>query len=252
MLTSFTRNYDDNSTDAGFQFTFHCDKCYSGYRSSFVESTNTAKGNTLKTLTRGIGVLGSLAGGKLGELGWAAERGGSILSERFNDRSAAWQKEHETAFIRANNEAQQHFHRCPACNNQVCDSCFNDEAGLCVDCAPNEGAYVARAKAEAMKRNIDEAGQNATVWKGAIEDRTTVCPVCGKPSGGGKFCNNCGASLEQNVCPNCGAKMSQGARFCNNCGSPMTAPKPADGKCPDCGFENAPGTRFCGGCGTKL
>ena len=27
MLKSFTRNYEDNSTEAGFQFTFYCDIC---------------------------------------------------------------------------------------------------------------------------------------------------------------------------------------------------------------------------------
>lgn len=38
MLQSFTRNYEDNSTDAGFQFTFYCDICEDGYKSEFVES----------------------------------------------------------------------------------------------------------------------------------------------------------------------------------------------------------------------
>ena len=38
-----------------------------------------------------------------------------------------------------------------------------------------------------MKRNIDEAGETATVWQGAIESKTTICPVCGKPAGTGKF-----------------------------------------------------------------
>lgn len=35
---SFTRNYQDNSTEAGFQFTFYCDICNDGYKSSFIES----------------------------------------------------------------------------------------------------------------------------------------------------------------------------------------------------------------------
>ena len=29
-LKSFTRNYEDNSSDAGFQFTFYCDICNNG------------------------------------------------------------------------------------------------------------------------------------------------------------------------------------------------------------------------------
>ena len=40
------RNYEDNSTDAGFQFTFYCDICSDGFKSSFIESTTykNAKG----------------------------------------------------------------------------------------------------------------------------------------------------------------------------------------------------------------
>lgn len=58
-----------------------------------------------------------------------------------------------------------------------------------------EQIYVAKARAEAMRRNIDEAGQTATVWSGKLESKTTICPNCGKPAGSGKFCNNCGNKL---------------------------------------------------------
>ena len=51
------------------------------------------------------------------DIGYTAERGSNILSERFEGRSPEWQKEHEQAFERAQNEAKQHFHRCPNCNN---------------------------------------------------------------------------------------------------------------------------------------
>jgi ribosomal protein L40E len=252
MLQSFTRNYEDNSTDAGFQFTFYCDICNDGYKSSFVESETYKKGKGLRGLSRGLGALGNLVGGQLGHIGYSMEQGGDILSERFEGMSPEWQKEHEKAFERAKNEAQQHFHRCHGCHHYVCDACFNEDEGLCTDCAPRQEIYVAQAKAKAMRRNIDEAGDSATVWKGEIESKTTICPSCGKPAGNGKFCNNCGASMELSVCQKCGAKNAQGVKFCNNCGSPMNAPAPVPGLCPSCGTQNAPGTKFCGECGTKL
>lgn len=253
MLRSFTRNYEDNSTEAGFQFTFYCDICSDGFKSSFVESDTYKKGKFFRGLGRGASTLGSLMGGKAHSLGYNADRAVDILSERFEGRSPEWQKEHERAFERAQNEARQHFHRCPSCNQYVCDSCWNEDEGLCTACAPRQEIYVAKARAEAMKRNIDEAGESATVWKGNIESKTTICPVCGKPAGTGKFCSNCGASLSLNKCPNCGSENAQGARFCNNCGTPMTAPQQAQtGICSNCGKKNAPGTKFCGDCGTKL
>jgi predicted amidophosphoribosyltransferase len=103
-----------------------------------------------------------------------------------------------------------------------------------------------------MRRNIDAAGSTATVWQGKIESKTTICPQCGKPAGSGKFCNNCGASMELKECPKCGAKNALTVRFCNNCGQNLQEAAAPSGKCPSCGEDNPPGTKFCGGCGTKL
>lgn len=122
---------------------------------------------------------------------------------------------------------------------------------MCTNCAPRKEIYVAKAHAEAMKRNIDEAGQTATVWKGKIESKTTVCPSCGKPAGSGKFCNNCGTSMELKKCPKCGAANALTVRFCN-CGNNLQTASASSGKCSSCGEKNPPGTKFCGGCGKKL
>ena len=252
-MQSYTRNYSDNSTEAGFQFTFYCDNCNDGFKSSFVESSTYQKSKGIMGLARGAGMLGSLLGGKASNVGWAVERAGNVINDRFDGRSPEWQREHEAAFERAQAEAMGHFHRCHSCHEWVCASCYNEDEGMCVDCAPRQEIYVAKARAEAMKRNIDDAGATATVWQGSIESKTTVCPTCGKPSGSGKFCNNCGASLALNVCPGCGAQNAQAVRFCNQCGTPMgTAPAAPSGVCPGCGTQNAPGTKFCGSCGTKL
>lgn len=250
MLTAFTCNYEDNSTEAGFQFTFYCDVCHDGFKSSFIESTTYKKGKGLRAFTQGAGILGNLLGGALRDIGYSAERGGNVLSERFEGQSPEWQKEHQQAFEMSQNEAKRHFHRCNSCNTYACDSCYNETEGLCVECAPRQEVYVAKAHADAMKRNIDEAGETATVWQGAIESKTTVCPNCGKPAGTGKFCNNCGTSMELKTCSICGAKNALTTRFCNNCGNQLD--KPASNNCPNCGNENSPGTKFCGECGAKL
>ena len=231
IMNSYTRNYADNSTEAGFQFTFYCDNCNDGFKSSFVESSTYQKSQGILGLARGAGVLGSFLGGRAHSAGWAVERGANMIADRFDGRSPEWQREHEAAFVRAQEEAVRHFHRCHACHEYVCD--------------------VARARADAMRRNIDEAAATATVWQGAIESKTTVCPQCGKPAGNGKFCNNCGASMALKECPRCGEKNAQGVRFCNNCGENLAA-SASTGLCPACGMQSPPGTKFCGGCGSKL
>jgi len=252
MLQAFTRNYADNSTDAGFQFTFFCDCCSDGFKSSFIESATYKKRKGSRLLGQGLGLAGSLLGGRARDIGYTAERGTDMLSERFQGQSPEWQKEHEQAFEHAQNEAKQHFHRCPNCNKYYCDQCWNEDEGLCVSCAPRQEIYVAKARADAMKRNIDSTGQTATVWQGNIESKTTICPACGKPAGTGKFCNNCGASMEMKTCPKCGAKNAQTVRFCNNCGNNLEQAAAPSGKCSACGLDNPPGTKFCGNCGNKL
>ena len=248
MLHSFTRNYNDRSTEAGFQFEFYCDCCGNGFLSTFRPSSTYDQRQKSQRLGRFASTFGSLLGGKASDLGWAVERGSDLVGDRFNDQSPEWRKEYETSFDEAQAEVRSQFTRCPSCNKWVCPSCWNEEDGLCIDCAPREASYVAQARNKAMQRNIDEAAETATVWQGKIETRTTVCPKCGKPAGSGKFCNYCGSPIGTNRCPNCGAEVALGLKFCGECGSPMQK----SGKCPGCGYENEPGMKFCGQCGTKL
>ena len=252
MLKAFTNNYKDNSTDAGFEFTFFCDVCNDGYKSSFIESDNYKKKKGSRLLGQSANLIGNIAGGKMRNVGQSTNQGSDILSQKFEGQSPEWHKEHEKAFDKAQNESKQHFHRCPNCNKYVCDHCWNEDTTLCTKCAPRQEVYVAQASAKAMKRNIDEAGQTAVVWEGKIENKITMCPKCGKPAGSGKFCNNCGASMEMKECPKCGAKNAPTVRFCNNCGENLEQAAAPSGKCSSCGFDNPPGTKFCGGCGNKL
>ena len=250
MMKSFTNNYEDNSTDAGFQFTFYCDKCGDGYKSEFVQSTTYRKGRGLRGLVQGVSMIGELFGGSAGEIGYSLERGVNVLSERFEGMTPEWHKEHQAAFEKAQSEAVKHFQRCHSCNSWVCSACYNENEGLCTECAPRQEIYVAKARSEAMRRNIDEAAESATVWKDKLESKTTICPACGKPAGNGKFCGHCGASLALKKCPDCGRENAQGAKFCSYCGAPMAGKK--QDTCPGCGAEIQPGLRFCAECGHKL
>lgn len=219
MLKSFTRNYEDNFTEAGFQFTFYCDLCHDGYKSSFIESETYKKGSLLRGVSGGVRALGGLFGGALGDIARSAGYGSDVLSERFHGMSPEWQKEHEKAFERAQNEAERHFHRCHKCRQWICDADFNEDEGLCVECAPRMNVEVSSARAKKMVQDIEEKAQSTQVFTGTIESKTITCPVCGKPGGTGKFCNNCGANLSMVKCPSCGSNVAQGVKFCGECGA---------------------------------
>ncbi len=248
MLHSFTRNHDDLSTDAGFQYEFFCDCCGNGFKSTFKPSSTYSAKKRTEGLGRGIGILGNLFGGRIGSIGGALESGANVLQDKLDDKSPQWRKEQEKSFDEAQEEVRPHFIKCPSCNKWVCSDCWNEDEGLCIDCAPRESTYVAKARNEAMRRNIDEAAEKATVWHGEIEERTTLCPHCGKPAGNGNFCNHCGQSLRMLKCPKCGATLQPNMKFCGECGTPVGAKN----VCPKCGTENEPGTKFCGECGAKL
>jgi hypothetical protein len=215
-LQPFTRNFQDNSTDAGFQFTFFCDLCSDGYKTQFIESKAHKKGGLLRGLGRAVSVGGSLLGSSVG---YRIEQGTDILSERFQGMSPEWHKEHEVAFEAAQNEAKEHFSRCPNCRKYVCETDWNEQEGLCVECAPRENIEVAAARSQKMVKDIQQKADQTSVFDGAIESKVTICPSCGKPSGAGKFCNNCGAPVGMGQCSQCGAKNPPGVRFCGECGN---------------------------------
>ena len=216
-LIAFNDNFADNSTEAGFQFTFFCNVCREGHKSRFVESSTYKKKKFFKGLGDVLGVVGQLTGKNLGGL----ERGSDIISERFNGMSPEWHKEHEAAFEAAQTDAKGHFRRCPKCTSWVCENCWNEGAGLCVHDAPRENVEVAAARAKKMAQDIEQKAQATPVFTGEIGARQTLCPKCGKPAGDGKFCGNCGASLGMAKCPGCGAQAQAGAKFCGECGGKL-------------------------------
>lgn len=216
-MQAFTDNFEDNSTEAGFQFTFYCDLCREGYKTHFIESSTFKKGSFFKGIGRAISLGASILGSS--NVGYHAERGADILSERFHGMSPEWQKEHDHSFELAQNEAKEHFIRCPRCKKWVCENDWNEQEGLCVEDAPRMAVEVAAAKAEKMVEDIREKAQKTKVFTGEIETKQTICPQCGKPAGEGKFCNNCGASITLLECPKCGAKNNATSRFCGECGN---------------------------------
>jgi hypothetical protein len=245
-MQSFTRNYEDKSTEAGFEFVFDCDNCGDGFATQFVECHSYKRGNLFRSLGEGIGAGARMLG--LHNIAYGVERGGDMASRQFDGMTPEWHKEHEAAFRNAMNEAKEAFHRCHGCNTYVCDACFNEEEGMCVKCAPRENTAVSKARSRRMVEQIDEMADSADVFKGSITSKQIVCPKCGKPVAQGKFCGNCGTAVGLMICPNCGAENQQGTKFCSECGQKLGG-KP---KCPSCGTENEPGAKFCCDCGTKL
>ena len=113
MLHSFTRNYNDLSTDAGFQFEFYCDCCGNGVQSTFIPSTTYKKQTGARKFGRIASALGGMLGGAAGDIGYALERGSDAVGGRFEGQSPQWRKEYEKAFDAAQEEVRSCFLKCP-------------------------------------------------------------------------------------------------------------------------------------------
>jgi hypothetical protein len=206
----FTDNYEDQSTERGFQWQFNCQRCGNGYRSKFKPSATGIASEALD-------VAGNLLGGIFGS---AAEVGSRV-------HSAAWERAHDANFDEAVREVKPYFVQCPRCNNWVCRKrCWNEARGLCYDCAPDVRSEVAAAQAEAI---VEQARQKVSERQYDVSEATrgdaitASCPECGaKVEAGAKFCPECGHKLEaRRFCSACGAQLKANAKFCPECGKPV-------------------------------
>lgn len=76
-------------------------------------------------------------------------------------------------------------------------------------------------------RNQTSATSNSTsTANSSTNENKIICPTCWKHNPiGTKFCQDCGAKLEQTQqpqpqkCPSCGADIADGLKFCGECGN---------------------------------
>lgn len=206
----FSKNYNDLSTDQGFQFEFFCDRCGSGYRTRFQPSV-------IGKVTGALDVASNLFGGLVGRA--------RDISESV--RSASWERAHDEAFENAVVEIRPDFRQCPRCSSWVCvKSCWNQERGLCKECAPDLSVEMAAAQSSRTVEEIWAHSQMAEEDRQMLQEKSwregarATCPQCGKPLAKKvKFCPECGARIQAaEQCPKCGAKLLTGAKFCAECG----------------------------------
>jgi hypothetical protein len=209
-LTQFTRNYSDRSSDKGYQFEFFCDKCGTGFRSSF-------QANKLGMAAGLLRAASSLFGGALGGAAQSADYVKDAL------RGEGW----DAAFKSAIEEAKPRFRQCTRCGKWVCpDVCWNETRSLCKACAPDpaeEGAALqARLDAEQLAQKL-RAPEPAPA-AGAAAQTGAACPHCAAPVvEGAKFCPECGKPLAaRTTCAKCGTKFVSAGKFCPECGEPRT------------------------------
>jgi hypothetical protein len=215
-VVPFTNNYDDLTTTEGYQFEFNCMRCGNGYKSKFRHSVTGFGG---RLLNLGGGILGGKVGDKMDDIGWGAEW--------MRDRTGGGTTK-DKRLAEAVEDVRPYFTQCHRCGQWVCnDICWNGERGLCCDCAPKLDQEIAGMQAEAQRRQLEDRVQQQD-WTGGInvvDEKVGLCSSCNQESGGGKFCQSCGAGLNaaptvtRAFCANCGSKLGPNSVFCGECGT---------------------------------
>jgi hypothetical protein len=183
----FTDNYQDLSSNRGFQFKFMCQKCGNGYLSTF-------QANKLGTAAAAANAAASLLGGIFGRAASSAEALQSMVAG----------PQHDAALNAAVKEISPLFKQCTRCGQWVCEPvCWNKKAGLCETCAPDLDEEIAAAQAQAARDQAVEKARDVDfiAQRNLAQVASAVCPKCGAKTQGGKFCPECGAPK---FCPECG------------------------------------------------
>ena len=201
----FTNNYQDLSTDHGFQFKFVCELCGNGYLSSWKANKTGIAGSVLRG-------AGSILGGMFGR----------AASGSYEIQQAIGGPEHDRAIEEAVREVKPQFIQCKRCGQWCChEVCWNKERGLCKNCAPILQREIAAKQAGIAVEQAEQKLRAMDLTEGVDlkSAATALCPSCGAEAKGGKFCASCGASLApKSECPKCGTKFTPGDKFCPECG----------------------------------
>ena len=203
----FTDNYQDLSSNRGYQFKFMCQKCGNGYESTF-------QANKLGTAAAAANAAASLLGGIFGKAAQSAQALESMVAG----------PQHDAALKAAVEEISPKFKQCTRCGQWVCEPvCWNHKDGLCETCAPDLDEEIAAAQAQAAKEQAAEKVKSVDylAQRNLAQVASAVCPKCGAKTQGGKFCPDCGAPIAaKRKCPSCGAEADGSPKFCPECGKP--------------------------------
>jgi membrane protease subunit (stomatin/prohibitin family) len=179
----------------------------------------------------------NVAGSFLGSFGAAGNAAHEV--ER-----AVGGKLHDAALARAVEEVRPSFRQCARCGRWVCQQvCWNGQANLCDECAPNFetqlAANQAHAKVDAARQQL-ESKAGMTGYVGNI-DMSADSVLSAQTAASN-------TQAAKTLCGQCGAEVGS-SKFCPECGKPVVKAGPAF--CPGCGAK-ATGSKFCGSCGTKM
>lgn len=206
----FTGNYQDLSTESGFQFKFFCERCQNGYMSSYQQNK--------------LGLATGLLRGAANFTGGLFSRG---ASSAYDIQMAVGGKQHDAALRKAVAEIKPLFKQCRHCGDWLCEQvCWNSTANMCKNCAPVAEEVETRVRAHFVETQVqnDQFLEENQRMSAKAKEVAATCSNCGTETLGKKFCPGCGtrtATAVATFCGECGSKTMPGSKFCGECGAKL-------------------------------
>lgn len=206
----FTGNYEDLSTENGFQFRFLCERCNNGYMSSYQQNK-----------------LGLASGFMRGAASFTGGMFGRGADSTYQIQQAVGGRQHDGALRKAVEEIRPLFNQCRHCGNWLCqETCWNLNANMCKDCAPIAEEVETRVRAQFVESQVtnDTFLEENVRMSAKGKEVNATCGSCGAATLGKKFCPECGtrtATATAEFCGECGNKTAPGAKFCTDCGAKL-------------------------------
>ena len=202
----FTGNYEDLSTDRGYQFKFYCEKCHNGYMSSF----QTSKMGMLGAAAR---VAGSLFGGVFGRVARQRVRSAARRSaDRAHDSALKDAVERDRADLQAVHALRQ--------------------LGLRADLLEQEGRPLRDLRARSRRRDGRRAGRGRARTDAESAHRrlheparrpqpaAAVCPSAARRRRAASSATNAARRCSpKRGCAECGNEAEGTPKFCPECGT---------------------------------
>ncbi len=182
-VIEFADNYQDLSTDQGFQFKFRCERCGDGFMSTFRTNTLGMAGSLLRGAGDDAAVRAAVE--EVKPLFRKCRRCGDWMCERTCWNGAAEMCKRCAPMA----EEEESSMRAEHVRTQVTNDLFLEE-----------------------NRRMSLKGEQAAAQ----------CPDCGTPTLGRRFCPGCGRKLMASAsafCGECGTRLSPAAKFCGECGA---------------------------------
>lgn len=153
----------DGSTQAGFQFTFFCDICQQGFKSSYIQSKSAKKMGFLHGLEELANIGANIGANTDPRFSQALRTGANEIArtQQTNTMSASWHQEHDAALASATNEAKNVFMQCSTCRRWVCRNDWDQSTNLCVQDARSKSKSIGATGSGLMNSSVPPSSNNS-------------------------------------------------------------------------------------------